>query len=142
MRLLLALGQGNSCTLTFTEPADVSFHLNENCHYQDPERRMFAISFMACLAMLSTFLEPHWSWMIFSGGMIVTHMLIGQLYLSRAISICCLQPASRTPSRSECVRACATLVIIELSGSLFFGAFGASLGALLQQILGEMRNFS
>jgi hypothetical protein len=88
-----------------------------------------AVSFLACLVLLTTSLESHWSWINALNGAIVTHILIGQSYFSKAIGVCCLQ----AHARPKCVRACMTLAIIELSGSMFFGAFGTHLGVMLKQ---------
>lgn len=98
-----------------------------------------AIGFLASLALLAAFLEPHWSWTNFLRGAIITHILVGQSYLSKAISTCCLQTR---PSRSGCLRACATLLVIELSGSIFFGIFGTHSGVVLRRFFRDIRNGS
>jgi hypothetical protein len=50
-----------------------------------------AIGFLGSLTLLAARLEPHWSGMNFFCGAILTHMLVGQWYLSKAIDTCCLQ---------------------------------------------------
>jgi hypothetical protein len=90
-----------------------------------------AIGFLASLALLAAVLGPHWSWMNVLRGAIITHILVGQWYLSKAINTCCLRTH---PSRSSCLRACATLAAIELSGAIFFGVFGTHSVVMLRQL--------
>jgi len=95
--------------------------------------------FLACLALLITATtsletESHWSWTNALSGALVTHILVGHLYFSKAIDICCLQAQAHMharPWKCACVRACVTLATIECSGFMFFGAFGAHLGGVM-----------
>ena len=101
-----------------------------------------AIGFLASLALLAALLEPHWPWTNLFRGAIITHILVGQWYLSKAITTCCLQTHA---SRSSCLRACATLAVIELSGAIFFGAFGTHSVVMLRHFLAtslDIRNSS
>jgi hypothetical protein len=61
-----------------------------------------ANGFLTSLALLAALLEPHWSWVNFFRGAIITHILVGQWYLSKAINKCCLPTRL---ARSSCVHA-------------------------------------
>ena len=91
-----------------------------------PEEMLHTFCLLTCLATLAMLLEPQWSWTNSLFGAVATHVLIGHLYASKAISACCLQQPQtpRDSYRSHCMYACAILMIVELPGAVFFGVFG------------------
>jgi hypothetical protein len=94
---------------------------------------LYALCVVASLAILAMLLVPQWSETNGLFGGVATHVLVGQLYASRAIEACCFR--SQTLHRRNCAFACARLVMVNLSGATFFGMFGRDFSVVLQQLI-------
>lgn len=104
-------------------------------NYYHSEDMLYALCVVAGLATLAMLLEPQWSGTNALFGGIATHVLVGQLYASKAIEACCFQPQSHASYRKNCVFACARLVMVDLSGAIFFSLFGTDFGVVLRQLI-------
>lgn len=94
----------------------------------------YAIAFLSCIAALATLLEPHWAWSNLFFGAIATHILIGNVYMSRAIESYCYGMYQGRPLRRSPVHDCLVFASLEPLGALFFGVYGTSLGDFLKSL--------